>query len=108
VAAIETHFLLGRHLGDTGEKLADRLLDALGDLERRLAALLRKLRQGFFARGPRFESVALGSSNPWLLDPSGQRGRRDTERPPAMRALLIDLGPGDSSAASSQIGASRD
>ena len=44
VAELETQFLLGRALGYFDEK-SDLLLDRLGEIERMLAALVRRLRE---------------------------------------------------------------
>jgi four helix bundle protein len=54
---LETQFLLGRALGYTDEKLSLRLLAALSEVERMLAALMRKLRE-------KTASPAVGSSRP--------------------------------------------
>lgn len=44
-AELETQFLLGRALAYTDEKVSSSLLLSLSDIERMLAALIRKLRQ---------------------------------------------------------------
>jgi hypothetical protein len=44
--------------------------DALGDVADAGSTHAKTATEGFFARGPRLESVTLGPSNPWLLDPS--------------------------------------
>jgi four helix bundle protein len=44
-AELEAQFLLGRALGCTDEKLSIRLLSGLAEVERMLAALMRKLRE---------------------------------------------------------------
>ena len=56
-AELETQFLLGQALGYTDEKLSPRLLAALAEVERMLAALMRKLRE-------KASSPAAGGSRP--------------------------------------------
>jgi hypothetical protein len=51
VAEIETPFSFGRRLGYTDEKLSDRLLDVLGNVERMPGSSPAKAAtEGFFAR----------------------------------------------------------